>query len=297
MKLVKKIDAHNHLWDLSQKKHLWLLSDGGKTFIGNNDDLKKDYLITNYLHDINRQGIVKSVHVQAGWSREEAIGESKWLQAIADQYSYPHAIVAYADFSAPNIEEILTQHCQFANVRGIRQILNWHSNSYFTGCGKDYINMPIWQRNFSLLAKYNLSFDMQIYPSQMPIAFKLAKKHSDIQIILNHAGMPLFPGVTNFKVWHDNMKKLAKLPNISVKISGFGMFDHNWNMTKIKPLVLNVIDLFGVNRCMFASNFPIDKLYKTYDEIFCIFLAIVKDFGYTEKEQLFYTTAARIYRI
>lgn len=297
MKLMKKIDAHHHLWDLSKKKNLCLLTNKDKTFVGENKRLRRDYLIDNYLQDINGQNIVKSVHIQAGWSREKSVDESKWLQSIADQYGYPHAIVAYADFSASNIEKILIQHCQCSNIRGIRQILNWHSNLYFSGCDEDYINMPIWQNNFNLLAKYNLSFDMQVYPSQMPIAFKLAKKYPDIQIILNHAGMPLFTGVTNFETWYKNMQQLAKLPNIAVKISGFGMFDHNWTVTKIRHLVLNVIDLFGVGRCMFASNFPVDQLYKTYDEILCAFLAIVKDFSYTEKKQLFYTNATKIYRI
>lgn len=292
------VDPHQHLWDLSQNKHSWLISEVEDSFLGNYEPLRKSYQLSDYLQDAQRVGIAKSVHIQAGWNSADPVGETAWLQSTADRYGFPHSIVAFADFTSPNAEDVLAKHCQFPNVRGIRQILNWHDNSYLSGCGKDYINIPIWQKNFGLLAKYNLSFDAQIYPSQAPVMAVLAKRYSYTQIILDHALMPLFQhNVTDFNAWQKSLQQLAQLPNVAIKISGFGMFDHNWTVETIKPLVLKVIETFGVDRCMFASNFPVDKLYGSLTNIYQAFASITGKFSEVEKHKLFYSNAERIYRL
>jgi len=292
------IDAHHHLWDLSQKKHSWLINDIEDSFLGDYQAIRKDYLLQNYLQNAKNINVTKSIHVQAGWDKADPVGETAWLQAMADKHGFPHGIVAFADFTSDDIEKTLAEHSQFTNVRGIRQILNWHENPYLSGCAKDYANMSIWQRNFGLLAKYNLSFDAQIYPSQMDTIIKLAKLYPDIQIVLNHAGMPLFKHkVTNFEVWKNNLKQLALFSNITIKISGFGMFDHNWTVEKIKPLILTTIDIFGIERCMFASNFPVDTLYSNLDKSYDACKNIMEKFSVTEKQKFFYDNAERIYRL
>jgi predicted TIM-barrel fold metal-dependent hydrolase len=291
------VDAHHHLWELSQKKHVWL-EVPEDNFLGDLTILRKDYPLQNYLQDNKNANIVKSVHVQAGWNISDPVGETAWLQVLADQYGFPHGIVAFADFTSDNVDEILAEHCRFPNVRGIRQILNWHTDPYFSGCDKDYINMPIWQKNFGLLEKYNLSFDLQAYPTQNNSILDLAKRYPNIQLILNHAGMPLFAEeVTDHITWRNGLDRLAQLPNIAIKISGFGMFDHDWKIATIKPLVLEIIDIFGIDRCMFASNFPVDGLYSDFDVLYNAFEIIMKHFSITEKQKFFHDNAVKFYRL
>lgn len=297
MSEIMKVDAHHHLWDLSLKKNSWLLDGSEETFLGDCTQICKSYLVSDYLKDIRNQSIVKSVAVQAGWDSAEPEEESRWLQSLADQYGFPHGIVGYADFASTNIEATLEAHCQFANVRGIRQILSWDPNPYYSGCNKNYIELKQWQDNFALLAKYNLSFDMQIYSMQLPIAVKIAQRNPDVQVIMEHAGMPLFRSDGDFVLWKKQLGMLAELPNIAIKISGLGMFDHNWSIGSIRPIVLTVIDLFGVERCMFASNFPVESLYSDFDRIFNVFKDIVKDFSASEIGAMFYANALRIYRL
>jgi predicted TIM-barrel fold metal-dependent hydrolase len=281
------IDPHHHLWDLTAKKHDWLLNEGQM----------RSYLIEDYLAEIQRQNVIKSVHLQAGWEREDSAGETAWLQSIADKHGFPHGIIAYANLAQNNVEEMLAAHCQYKNTRGIRQIVNWHEDPFYSGCDKNYIEDFKWQKNYGLLQKYNLSFDMQVYPMQMPTAAQIAKKYPGIQMIINHAGMPLGSTKEDFTFWKNSMAALAIYPNVAVKISGFGMLDNFWNVESIRPYVETTIELFGVERCMFASNFPVDKLYSDYDQLFTAYKEITNSMSLSEKQMLFCKNAARIYRL
>jgi predicted TIM-barrel fold metal-dependent hydrolase len=96
-------------------------------------------------------------------------------------------------------------------------------------------------------------------------------------------------------MWRAGMRALATNGNVSVKISGLGMLDHNWTANSIRPIVLEAIDIFGPDRAMFASNFPVDKLYTDYATIFRAFSEITADFTLTERERLFAGTAIEFY--
>ena len=93
------------------------------------------------------------------------------------------------------------------------------------------------------------------------------------------------------------MRRLAERDNAAVKISGLGMVDWTWTEDSIRPLVLETIEIFGIDRCMFASNFPVDKLYSSFGQLFAAFEAIVAGFSAAEQDKLFRSNAERIYRI
>ncbi len=294
---MKKIDPHHHLWDITTKKYSWLISPVENNFLGNYQPLQKNYLITDYLNDCLNQNIVKSVHIQAGHNREQSVDETKWLQSIADKFGFPHGIVAYANLTKENIEEVLSAHCQYPNMRGIRQCLNWHSDPFYKDCEENFIDMPQWQKGFALLEKYNLSFDMQIYPDQMLSALKIAKQYPNINIIIDHLGLPFWQDHTSIRVWQERLSALSLCKNVYIKLSGFGMLKHDWELKDIEPLIKFVIETFGSNRCMFASNFPVDKLYVTFDNLYNAYQTVVNKMSLTEQENLFYNTAERVYRL
>lgn len=291
------IDPHFHLWDLETNYYPWL-SDGVKpSAFGDYAAINKTYLIDDYLADAKNQNLVKAVHLDVGYDPKDPVGETKWLQSVADKRGFPHGIVGYADLRKPDVGDLLDQHMQCANFRGIRQSMNFHEDK-----AKTYLLEPEvsrtkeWRRGFSELAKRGLSFDLQLYYWQMHEFVELAGSYPNTQIILNHTGMQV-DGPSHFDGWKKAMHILAKAPNIACKISGLGMGDWTWTTQSIRPYVEEAIAAFGVKRCMFASNFPVDKLFSSYDAIFNAFKEITENFSADERRALFHDNAADIYRI
>jgi predicted TIM-barrel fold metal-dependent hydrolase len=241
---------------------------------------------------------VKSVHIECGWDPSNPVGETEWLQRLADQHGYPHGIVARATLDAPNVEQVLEGHTGHKNIRGIRHAINWHPDP-----AKTYVDYPdlvktkAWRYGFSLLQRYGLSFDLQLYPAQMADAAALARAYPEVLIILDHAGMPVDRDEEGIRLWQRGMRELAAAPNVVVKISGLGTVDWNWTVKSIRPFVLETIEAFSVPRCMFASNFPVDKLYSDFDTLYAAFREITQHFSVDERQMLFHDNAARYYRL
>lgn len=293
------VDPHHHLWDLGRNVYPWLQGPPfGPSVAGNVGPIAKNYLVADFLAESASVDLRKSVHVETGWAPGDPVGETRWLQATADAQGFPHAIVAHAELERADVERTLAEHSAFPNVRGIRQILNWHPDPALTFHKRnDLLTDPDWQKGYALLRKYGLSFDLQIYPWQMLDAAAVAAGHPDTPVILNHAGMPIHQHGTGFETWRSGMRALAAQPNVTAKISGLGMVDWNWTTESIRPIVLETIDIFGVDRSMFASNFPVDRLYSSHQTLFESFEAIVGAFSEVEKEKLFCRNAERVYRI
>jgi predicted TIM-barrel fold metal-dependent hydrolase len=236
------------------------------------------------------------VHVQADHDFGDPVRETRWLQSIADQNGFPHAIVAWADLSAANAGTILERHCGSSNMRGIRQALN----GIVTNPARhpNLLADPAWADNIGLLKGFNLSFDLQLFASQMANAAAIIHRHPQVQFILCHLGLPMDVAVTEGRErWRDGMRTLAQMPNVAVKISGFGMFDRAWTTNSIRPLVLDTIEIFGVDRSMFGSNFPVDRIMASYDRIWDAFKTLTASFSESERRRLFHDNAARFYRI
>jgi predicted TIM-barrel fold metal-dependent hydrolase len=115
--------------------------------------------------------------------------------------------------------------------------------------------------------------------------------------IIDHAGTPRQRDSEYLDHWRNGLKLLASLDNIVMKISGLGMFDQQWTTESIRPLVLDCIDIFGVDRCIFASNFPVDRLFSSYEKVWTSYFEITNDFSTDEKEKLFYKNSEKFYRI
>jgi predicted TIM-barrel fold metal-dependent hydrolase len=293
------IDPHHHLWDLRHNRYPWLQERPFKPRLeGDIRPIAKDYLLEDYLADTRNQNVVKSVHIECGWDPSNPVGETEWLQQLADKHGYPHGIVARATLDAPNVAQILESHAQYRNIRGIRHAINWHPDP-----GKTYVDRPdlirteAWRRGFGLLQQFGLSFDLQLYPAQMADAAELARAYPETLMILNHTGMPVDRDEEALELWRRGMRKLAALPNVVVKISGLGAVDWNWTVESIRPFVLQTIEVFDISRCMFASNFPVDKLYSDFDTLYGAFHEITRFFTNDERRMLFHDNAARYYRL
>lgn len=295
------IDAHHHLWDLSTCAYPWLQSASPDVgFLGDISAIRKSYTSADYRSDIGSLPVKGSVHVQAEHDPADPVAETRWLQAQADRPDaggFPQAIVAFADFSKGNVEDILARHAEFRNVRGIRQILSHHPDPTFSHAGREFLKDPLWCARLSALRTHNFSFDLQIYPHQVKDALSLIDSNPSILFVINHALEPWSQSDSTLACWSDGIKKLARRENTVVKISGLGMFIRPFSEDAIRFYVLALIDVFGVNRCMVGSNFPVDKLFCSYGEIFSAFDRVTQSLSTTEREALFSRTAERTYRL
>ena len=293
------IDTHHHLWDPTSNKYDWLISPGHEVF-------NNLYLIKDYLNDFDNLNIIKSVHVQAEINVSETLYETEWIQKISDSKTninknkFPNAIIGFANFLDSDVEKILEKHADYSNFRGIRQILKYDSNNSSISHAKiDYLKEDIWLKNFSLLNKYNLSFDLSILYNQAEDAVKLINKENNILFIINHTLSPIDVTNENIQDWLTNVKLLSSFDNVVIKLSGFGEFNAKWTEDTIRPLILNAIDNFGVNRCMFGTNFPVDKYLSTasYFDYWNAYFNIVNDFTNDEKDNLFFKNAENFFSI
>jgi predicted TIM-barrel fold metal-dependent hydrolase len=281
---ISKVDAHHHLWDADLYDYPGLRA--------RNTAVARRYLLDDFLADAANQAVGKSVHVQGEIARHQSLAETEWLQSTADEHAFPHAIVAYARLQDPHVDVVLEAHARCANLRGIRQILNPDQ------CEQpDLLTDPAWRAGYARLAHLGLSFDLQALPDQMQDAADLAGAHPNVPMIVNHTGMPRDRSPDGLEQWRRGMRRLADLPHVSAKISGFAMFDPDWTVDSIRPLILQTIDLFGADRCMFASNFPVDKRHASFDALFDAFGVITASFSSTDRDNLFRANAASIYRL
>ncbi len=296
------LDAHIHWWDLENNYYPWLMDqkpeEGGLSGV---DSLARTYLYDHYMSDAEGYDIEGFVHIQAEWDPSDPVGETRWLQGLIDNDKIggkPLAIVGFANFAAPNVEEILEGHAAHANVRGIRHMLNYLPDTpALCWADQDYMANPDWVRSFALLKKYGLDFDPMCFSNHLPGIAKLAGENPEIQVILEHTGMPFDHTDEGRKIWADGMRELAARDNTAAKISGLGNTIENWTETLIRPYVLETIEIFGTDRVAFASNFPTDSQFGPMSDIWDAFLSITTDFSQDEKNAMFADNARRLYRM
>ncbi len=285
-------DPHHHIWDLEAVYYPWLVDKPPSDFMAANPQLAKNYLVPDYLADSRDFGLARSVHVEALPDLADPVAETRWVQQQADDPAndgFPHGIVASADLMADNFAEVVAAHMCYPNLRGIRQVLSWET--------QPDMRDGIWRENFKRLGQLGLIFDLQIEPSQMEDAAKLARDFPEVRIALNHTGLPDTTNDQGDDVWKRGIRELAHCDNIVVKISGPGIMDPNWTAQSIRPFVLETIERFGAARCMFASDFPVDRLWRSFTDLWTAYIETTLDFSEQEQSQLFHDNAVSIYRL
>lgn len=299
MTVKRIIDTHVHLWDLEANNYPWLKTPfEHETFHGDISAIRRNYLLEDFCADTSGLPVVGLVHLQAEIDRSDPVRETAWLQAIADQHRMPQAIVGFAALHDPQVERVLESHAAFANHRGIRHIISWHEDPFYRQCDRaDYLMADDWRRGYALLRKFNMSFDLQIYPSQMFDAAQLAKTFPDTLLVLEHCGFPYSTDREIMEEWRKGMRTLAAVPNTAIKISALVMFYHKWNRDVLISFIREAIEIFGPHRSMFASDFPVDGIYISYMEWVSIFSEAISDLSGSEIDSVFFANAARSYRI
>jgi predicted TIM-barrel fold metal-dependent hydrolase len=259
------------------------------------------------------------------------IGETEFVNGVAAMGAsgvYGPAkvcagIVGFANlFLGEQVDRVLELHLERGGDRfkGVRYCSVWDADERIKSTPMDFPRYMLsddkFRAGFARLQRYGLSFDGWLYHTQIPEFADLARAFPDTTMVLDHVGAPLAIGVYEgkrrevFAVWKENMRKLAKCQNVRVKIGGLGMhvfafgFDHAEEPVSSetladawRPYVDTVIELFGPNRCMFESNFPVDKRSCSYHVLWNAFKRLASNYSDDEKADLFKNTAIRVYRL
>lgn len=295
------IDAHHHLCLLSGASYPWLEGPAVARYHGDDLPLRSDYLVGDYLADAAQLELlglrlVGSVHVENGAA--DPSWEAEWVDGVISSNAVPSVQVAKVDLTAPDAADQIRRHALLPSVRGVRDILNWHADPLYTHRDRgDLLTASDWRRGFAALAASGLAFDLQVFPDQLGDAASLAADFGDARIVLDHAGMPIDRSDTGLREWRRAIERLAIEPNTAVKVSALGTNDHGWTTQSIRRVVLETIEVFGPDRTMFGSNFPVDSLYSSFGRLFDAFLEITSGFSVREREDLFAGSASRFYRL
>ncbi len=290
------IDAHHHIW---RRRDLpWLDGPMQPRIFGPYEAIRRDYLIDEYLADLAGTGVTKSVYVQCNWPKDRFEDEVAYVQQAADETGFPHAIVGYADFLANDVRPQLDRLTKYPGMRGLRMQLQWHKNpQYQFASAPDLARDATLQKNVARLADYGWSFDLQVFAGQMQGAAELADSAPKVTFILQHAGMIEDLSPAGWNEWRQAMRLLASRPNVVSKLSALGTFIHKNDPTHIAAVVHETIDIFGPERCLFGSNFPVEKLWTQYADLIAAYRKAIEPLGEAVARATFHDTAARVYRL
>ena len=290
------VDAHHHIW---RRRDLpWLDGPMQPRIFGPYEPIRRDYLIDEYLADLAGTGVTQSVYVQCNWAKDRFEDEVAYVQRTADQTGFPQAIVGYADFLANDVRPQLDRLTKYSGMRGLRMQLQWHQNpQYQFASGPDLARDPALQKNVAQLVDYGWTFDLQVFAGQMAGAAELAASVPKVTFILQHAGMLEDLSPEGWARWRNGMRLLAAQPNVVSKLSALGTFIHKNDPAHIAAIVHETIDIFGPERCLFGSNFPVEKLWTGYADLIAAYRKAIEPLGDEVARPAFRDTAARVYRL
>ncbi|MSO75671.1 MAG: amidohydrolase [Alphaproteobacteria bacterium] len=310
-------DPHHHLWDF--RRHCYLLPD-----------LVAD---TGSGHKIESTVFIEctAFYRADGPEALKPVGETEFVNgqaamAASGRYGPTRAcagIVGLADLTlGARVEEVLTAHIAAGNgrFRGIRYAAGWeaseHIHNSHTQPGPERYRDPVFREGFARLRPLGLSFDAWLYHPQLPDVIDLARAFPDQPMVMDHVGGPIglgpYAGRRDeiFPVWQRNIRELARSPNVHMKLGGLGMKICGFDFDKLarppsseelatawRPYIETCIEAFGVDRCMFESNFPVDKVSCGYAVLWNAFKRLAAGATPGEKQALFHDTAVKFYRL
>ena len=294
--MIPIVDAHHHIW--RQADLPWLQGPMAPRIFGPYEPIRRDYPIEEFLADLAGSGVEKSVYAQTNWAKSDAVKEVAWVQGVADEHGWPHAIVGYADLLDDGVADTLKRQALCPLMRGVRMQLHWHENEmYRFAATPDLMNDGRFRRNIRWLAGQGWSFDLQVFTSQMADAARLARDNRDITFVLQHAGMLEDLSPAGRAAWQQGMRRLAGEENIVSKLSGLGTFIHRNDPAHVEDVALRTVATFGAGRCLFGSNFPIEKLWTSYGDLVAAHRKAIASLPAADQEAILSGTAKRVYRL
>jgi len=271
-----KIDAHQHFWHFDPIRDSWITEDMAV--------LRRDFLPDELRPHLGAVGIEGSVAVQADQSEDE----THFLLRLAEEYPFILGVVGWVDLLGPNLGERLEYFSRFERLRGVRHIAQAESD-HFLARG-DVVH------RVGMLRDFGLTYDILVYPQQMPAALSMVKRLPDQRFVLDHLAKPLIRE-GEMEPWAAVMKEMAHNPNVWCKVSGLVTEADwgGWQPEEIRPYLDVVFEAFGPDRLMFGSDWPVCLLAASYQDVWELVDGYVGQMSTAEGEGLFGGNAAAFY--
>jgi len=276
-----KIDAHQHFWKYSHKDYGWI-GDTMKV-------LKRNFLPEDLKAICLQNGIDGTIAVQA----RQTLEETRWLLKLTENNQIIKGVVGWVDLCSEQVEEQLSEFSQHDHFVGVRHVVQDEPDERF-------MLKESFPKGIEKLKKYNLTYDILIFPKQLPAAIELVRMFPDQPFVLDHIAKPQIKDRV-FSPWDENIKKLALFSNVYCKVSGM-VTEADWKAWEKEdfiPYLDIVIEAFGANRIMFGSDWPVCTLAASYDEVGEIFSCYLdkKDFGRKDIQGMMGMNALKFYKI
>lgn len=293
------VDAHHHFWNPEENYHPWLCDEPMIPFrYGDYSSIRKPFMPDDYFQLTENHRIVKTVTMEGEWDPKDPVGESRWIQSVFEKYGFPHAHVAQAWMDADDVESVLKAQAEIPIVKSVRHKPRSADSADAVVPGiKGSMGDPEWREGYSLLESMGLHFDLQTPWWHLFEAAELAGDYPETLMILNHTGLPADRSAKGIEGWRSAMKNLAQLANVAVKISGLGLPNKRWSCEDNVPIIRETIEIFGIDRCMFASNFPVDSVIGDFDTIVEGCIQAVADYSNGDRNKFFHDNAVRLYQL
>src|SRR5262245_57856036 len=279
------VDAHIHLWDPARADWYPYLAGQRELDMGDISGMCRLYDQPTYFSENANWPVVKFVHVAAA-SAPHSAAETAELEEMAQSTGHPDAIIGGIVPNDPiaDPEHLLDTQMRSSRFRGIRPM---------GGTAMEVPNADV----LRALAERHLIFELMAHPDELEAAASALARWDNLTIVVEHAGWPRSNEPEEFELWKRGISALGALgDNVYCKLSGLAMPLHTMNGDALRPWLEHCLACVGVDRCMFASNFPVDAMHGTYDELYGGFDKVTADLGDEARDKLFASNAERLYR-
>jgi len=290
------VDAHHPIWRRADLP--WLLGPTVPRIFGDYGPIKRDYPVAEYLGDVSGTGVAKSVYVQANWASNWFADEAAWVSHVHAETGWPHAVSAFCDMRQKDARRDIERLARMPLVRGVRHQMHHHENPlYRFAPARDTVAEEAVQRNVAALGDYGLLFELQIFAHQAEPALRLVDSCPGVTFVLQHAAMPADTSEPGMRRWREALDALASRRNVNAKLSGLGTFLRRNDPPLISRVVHETVSAFGAERCLFGSNFPIEKMWTSYGDLLAAYRDATAGLPDEDREAIFSGTATRLYRL
>ncbi|WP_138478742.1 amidohydrolase family protein [Dyadobacter bucti] len=274
-----KIDSHLHFWHYDPVKDAWITDDMAV--------IKNDFMPGDLLKLLEAEGITEGIAVQADQSEQE----THFLLDLAAEYDFIKGVVGWVDFRAKNIEERLEYFSQFSMLKGFRHIVQAEPED-------DFLLRPDFRKGIAALSSYDFTYDVLIHPRHIPYAVDFVKLFPDQRFVVDHLAKPFIKDQL-FDDWAEQMQAFAPMENVSCKLAGLVTEADwkNWKYGDFQKYVDKMLEIFGPDRLMFGSDWPVCLVGASYGEVCEIVIRNTASLSETEKDKLWGGSCARIYNV
>ncbi len=275
-----RIDAHQHYWRVARGDYGWL--DHAPTI------LRRDYLPNDLLPLLDEHEIEKSVLVQAA----PTVAETEFLLELAEEDERIGAVVGWLDMEADNFGEQLDRLMARPKFKGIRPMIQDLSDD-------EWMLRPAVQRAFACVEERGCTFDFLTFGRHLPHVLTVVERFPNLRCVIDHIAKPSIKS-GELEPWRSRLSSVAERPNVWCKLSGMVTeADHDaWHPRDLRPYVMHAIDVFGWERVMFGSDWPVCLLAAEYAQVVAALRAAIgADLTPEREERIFGANAAQFYRI